>query len=445
MITGECHCKENHWRPPGSRQCLPCDCYTIGSYSPQCDLNTGQCRCRSGVIGRRCDGCTNTYAEVTLRGCEVVYDGCPRSFSDKLWWPRTPFGQTSLENCPRGAQGKASRSCDNQLGGWQKPDMFNCTSDLFVELRKQLAQIEKGELMINTYVAVKMASDLYVATNQTLQLYGADVLITQQLIRELIKYEANEHGLNLTHSQDKDYISNLVHSASVVLDPKYLEQWEKIEELTTDTGESLVIAITKYIEVLAVSQRDTYTSPFEIVASNIALGLDVVTPISLFGYEPESLPVPSSEQSYTTERVIIPDTSEFLKPSIDGSKVKASPVIMFPKYNNYLQDDSKFDMDSKILVPLSLLGIKPLETGELASKHSLSESGAIVSYAHYKEAGSLLPGKYHASVIRRWGVDVLIGKKYFLQILNTLLNKLLLPRETFYFISLGISRNASIL
>lgn len=84
-VSGECSCKENHWRPDGSRQCLPCDCYTIGSYSPQCDLQTGQCRCRSGVIGRRCDGCTNTYAEVTLRGCEVVYDGCPRSFSDKLW------------------------------------------------------------------------------------------------------------------------------------------------------------------------------------------------------------------------------------------------------------------------------------------------------------------------------------------------------------------------
>lgn len=229
-------------------------------------------------------------------------------------WPRTPFGQTANETCPKGSHGKASRSCDNQLGGWQNPDMFNCTSDLFVELRKQLSQIEKNELMINTYVAVKMANDLYIATNNTKHLYGADVLITQQLLKELMRHESKENGLNLTHSQDKDYISNLVHSASVVLDEKYMKQWQRIEELTSNSSESLIMSITKYIDVLAISQRDTYTSPFEVVSENLVLGLDVVSAVSLFGYEPENLPLPSNEQTYTTERVIIPDTSEFLKP-----------------------------------------------------------------------------------------------------------------------------------
>lgn len=411
--TGRCHCRENHWKPVGSHECLPCDCYTIGSYSPQCDLTTGQCRCRSGVIGRRCDGCPNPYAEVTLRGCEVVYDGCPRSYSDKLWWPRTPFGQTAVETCPKGTQGKGSRSCDNQLGGWQKPNMFNCTSDLFVELKKQLGQIERGELLINTYVAVKMAADLHHATNNTPSLYGSDVLITQKLIRELLKHEAKEHGLNLTHSQDKDFISNIVHSASVVLDSKYSQMWDGILATTSNTSEGLVVALTKYIDVLATSQRDTYTNPFEIVANNIAVGLDIVTAVSLFGYEAETAPLPSSSndhQTYTTERVIIPDTSEFLKPGLEtSSKIKASPVIAFPKYNNYLREEGKFDTDSKILVPLSLLGIKPLEAGELTTKNSLSESGAIVSYAQYKQAGVLLPAKYDESVMRRWGVDVIIG------------------------------------
>jgi hypothetical protein len=37
-------------------------------------------------------------------------------------------------------------------------------------------------------------------------LHGADLLISQELLRELMRYEGGEKGLNLTHSQDKDYI-----------------------------------------------------------------------------------------------------------------------------------------------------------------------------------------------------------------------------------------------
>lgn len=56
-------------------------------------------------------------------------------------------------------------------------------------------------------MAIKLASDLRKATNLTQNLYGADVLITYDLITALLKYEATLFGLNLTHSQDKDYIS----------------------------------------------------------------------------------------------------------------------------------------------------------------------------------------------------------------------------------------------
>lgn len=84
-------------------------------------------------------------------------------------------------------------------------------------------------------------------------------------------------------------------------------------------------------------------------------------------------------------------------------------MVSFPKYNNYLLDNSKFDQHTKILVPLKLLGIQPVESGELITKHSLPVDGAVVSYAQYKQAGSLLPQSYHESIMRRWGVDVVIG------------------------------------
>lgn len=55
-------------------------------------------------------------------------------------------------------------------------------------------------------MAVKVAADLKQATNLTTNLHGSDILITQQLITKLINYEVTMTGLNLTHSQDKDYI-----------------------------------------------------------------------------------------------------------------------------------------------------------------------------------------------------------------------------------------------
>ncbi|XP_018329600.1 protocadherin-like wing polarity protein stan [Agrilus planipennis] len=404
--TGKCHCKENHYQPPNSKKCLPCDCYLIGSSSAQCDRQNGNCQCKEGVIGQKCDSCSNPYAEITLKGCEVIYDGCPRSSAEKIWWSRTKFGLEAIENCPAGSQGKASRSCDNQMGGWQEPDLFNCTSERFLELRNQLSLIESGDLELNTFVAIKLATDLYKATNMTQILYGADVLITQDLLHELLKRESNLIGLNLTHSQDKDFIKNIVHSTSVILDSKYKKHWNRIKELTSLCVEDLVQAMEHYINVLTSSQHDTYTNPFEISATNMVLGLDIVTPESLFGYESDPISILPSDSTYTTEKVVLPDTSQFLQ---NAPIASVGPLITFPKYNNYLQDSSKFDKNTKILVPLKLLGIKPLDVGELTTRHSLSESKAVLSYAQYKQAGLLFPYNYDDSVVRRWGVDVTIG------------------------------------
>ncbi|KAG5887440.1 hypothetical protein JTB14_003292 [Gonioctena quinquepunctata] len=405
--TGKCHCRENHYQPKDSTQCLPCDCYHIGSYNTQCDHESGQCKCRDGVIGLKCDSCPNAYAEITLKGCEVVYDGCPRSSANNIWWPRTVFGSDAIEICPKGSHGKASRSCDNELGGWQEPDMFNCTSERFLELREQLSNIEKGELQLNTFVSIKLAYDLNKATNLTKELYGADVLITYDLVKELLNYESRVRGLNLTHSQDKDYINNLVHSVNVVLTETYRHHWLRIKELTGESSEELIGFIEKYISILSISQHDTYTSPFEIVSPNMVVGLDVVTAESLYGFEPDvPPPIHLTQHSYTTESVILPDTSLFLE---ENTNSQPGPLVAFPKYNNYLLDKSKFDQNTRILIPLKLLGIDPVEIGEIITKHSLPVDGAVVSYAQYRQAGMLLPRAYDDSVVRRWGVDITVG------------------------------------
>lgn len=68
----------------------------------------------------------------------MVYDSCPRAQAAELWWPRISFGSEAIISCPTPASGRASRLCDSTLGGWQQPNLFNCTSKPFIELRKQV-------------------------------------------------------------------------------------------------------------------------------------------------------------------------------------------------------------------------------------------------------------------------------------------------------------------
>lgn len=44
------------------------------------------------------DQCDSVFA--------VIYDGCPRSMSERVWWERALFNQQVSRSCPKGAQGR---------------------------------------------------------------------------------------------------------------------------------------------------------------------------------------------------------------------------------------------------------------------------------------------------------------------------------------------------
>ena len=66
----------------------------------------------------------------------MIYDSCPRAHADDIWWPRTEFVNIATETCPIGTVGTAERNCTEE--GWMEPQMFNCTSLQFVELKRQV-------------------------------------------------------------------------------------------------------------------------------------------------------------------------------------------------------------------------------------------------------------------------------------------------------------------
>lgn len=47
-----------------------CSCHPLGSTETTCNQATGQCNCRTGVVGRQCSMCPDG-SQVTENGCSV--------------------------------------------------------------------------------------------------------------------------------------------------------------------------------------------------------------------------------------------------------------------------------------------------------------------------------------------------------------------------------------
>ena len=52
-----------------SEGCLPCDCDAVGSVSDRCDPSSGQCECLEGVFGLHCRRCQEGFFGFSEMGC----------------------------------------------------------------------------------------------------------------------------------------------------------------------------------------------------------------------------------------------------------------------------------------------------------------------------------------------------------------------------------------
>ncbi|NXK42018.1 CELR3 protein, partial [Piprites chloris] len=270
--NGQCHCKDFHYRPRGSDTCLPCDCYPVGSTSRSCDRETGQCHCRPGVIGRQCNSCDSPFAEVTPSGCEVLYDGCPKSLKAGVWWPQTKFGFSAAVLCPKGSLGAAVRHCDEEKG-WLEPDLFNCTSPAFKELSVLLEGLERNKTELNTIEAKKLAHRLRAVTDRMDHYFGNDVHIAFRLLSHLMAFESQQRGFGLTATQDAHFNENLLRAGSSVLAPENREHWAMLPHGEHGSA-SLMEQLRDYSGTLASNMKLTYLNPVGVITPNIMLSID---------------------------------------------------------------------------------------------------------------------------------------------------------------------------
>ncbi|KAM8862615.1 cadherin EGF LAG seven-pass G-type receptor 3 isoform 2-T2 [Spinachia spinachia] len=275
--SGHCHCKEFHYRVRGSDTCLPCDCYPVGSFSRSCDAETGQCQCRPGVIGRQCNICDSPFAEVTNSGCDVIYDGCPKTITQGIWWPRTKFNLPAAVPCPKGSVGAAIRHCDAERG-WMEPDLYNCTSPPFVELNAALDSLERNETELNTIMEKKLAHQLRDVTEATTRLYGNDLQIAERLLSRLLTFETQQSGFGLTATQDAHFNENIVRGCSALMGPGTSALWRALAQsqnhIPGGGPAELTELLEQYAQILAQNMKLTYLNPVALVAPNIVMNLD---------------------------------------------------------------------------------------------------------------------------------------------------------------------------
>ncbi|XP_055963047.1 cadherin EGF LAG seven-pass G-type receptor 1 [Sorex fumeus] len=279
--SGLCQCKENHYRPPEQDACLPCECFPAGSHSRACHSDTGQCACKPGVVGRQCNRCDNPFAEVTVRGCEVIYNGCPRAFEAGIWWPQTKFGQPAAVPCPKGSVGNAVRHCSGDRG-WLPPELFNCTSSAFVELKAMNEKLSRNETQMDSARALQLARALRNATRHTAALLGDDVRTAYQLLARVLQHQSGRQGFELAATQDARFHEDVVQTGSALLDPGTRASWEQIHRVEGGTGQ-LLRHFEAYFSTVARNVRRTYLRPFVLVTPNMILAVDVFDKLNFSG------------------------------------------------------------------------------------------------------------------------------------------------------------------
>ncbi|NWV38853.1 LAMB3 protein, partial [Grantiella picta] len=75
VVGSDCgQCAAGHWDLGSGQGCRPCACHPRGSHSPQCNQFTGQCPCRDGFTGQTCSAmgqqlCQNRHFRDAQGGC----------------------------------------------------------------------------------------------------------------------------------------------------------------------------------------------------------------------------------------------------------------------------------------------------------------------------------------------------------------------------------------
>ncbi|XP_071020443.1 netrin-1-like [Oncorhynchus clarkii lewisi] len=89
----------DHSKPPTHRKtCQPCQCHPMGAVGLWCNQTSGQCLCRDGVMGLRCNRCAPGYKQghSPLRPCVRIQEVAPTT---PVYQPQYSIAEECLSYC----------------------------------------------------------------------------------------------------------------------------------------------------------------------------------------------------------------------------------------------------------------------------------------------------------------------------------------------------------
>ncbi|XP_056598862.1 netrin-1 [Triplophysa dalaica] len=90
----------DHSKPLSHRKaCQPCQCHPMGAAGHWCNQSSGQCLCKEGVTGQRCNRCAPGYKQghSPLRPCIRIQEVAPPT---PVYQPQYSIGEECLSYCP---------------------------------------------------------------------------------------------------------------------------------------------------------------------------------------------------------------------------------------------------------------------------------------------------------------------------------------------------------
>ena len=152
LNNGQCNCKTNvigrqcnecengYWNITSGNGCIDCKCDMLGAKHKFCDKESGQCACKPGVMGLKCDQCLPSYYALSDSGCKSCMCDPVGSLSSNC-------DQLGNCKCKKNVSGMKCNKCDENKydfknGCLECDDCYNLVQRKYKTISDKVEAIE---------------------------------------------------------------------------------------------------------------------------------------------------------------------------------------------------------------------------------------------------------------------------------------------------------------